>query len=472
MLDQLKNIVGATGILSSPSDMKGYLEDWRGRYRGDAICVVLPSTTDQVAAIVRLCYQTGTPVVPQGGNTSLCGGAVPSSLLPPPLIISLQRMRHVRSVDAVNNTLCVDAGCTLSQVQETAFKHERLYPISFGAEGSCQIGGTISTNAGGTGVLLYGNTRDNVLGLEVVLPDGRIWNGLNALHKNNTGYDLKQLFIGAEGTLGIVTAATLKLHPLTRVRSVAWLAVPDPTSALRVFELFRETSKQALSGFELMNSLQVELVLEHVSDRRAPIEASAWHVLVELSNTIDQTTIDEAMENILAQSLEAGYLLDAVIATSETQCAAMWEFRHSISEANRKGGVGLTSDTAVPVSALPVFIENASIAVRAIVPNLRIAIVSHLGDGNVHFIPYFSHAEWALVTNKKEVTDEIRRAVNDSAVSLNGTFSAEHGIGQMLIGEMSRYKSSVELELMHAIKRCLDPSGIFNPGRLLPPEAK
>lgn len=469
MLDELSAIVGPTGLLTAPAEMGGFLEDWRGRYRGPALCVVLPSTTEQVAAIVRLCAGTGTRVLPQGGNTSLCGGAVPDADGPLPVIVGLQRMRRIRAVDPVNDAICVDAGVPLAAVQESAAGHGRLYPVSLGAEGSCQIGGTIATNAGGTGVLRYGNTRENVLGLEVVLPDGQVWDGLNALRKNNTGYDLKHLFIGSEGTLGIVTGAVLKLHPLPTARSVAWLAAADPAAALEVFGLFRASCETRLSGFEIMNDAQVAMVIEHVPDRRPPLRPAGWHVLVELSDTGDQASLDATMEGVLGEALARGLLGDAVIGASEAQRGAMWEFRHSVSEANKKGGVGLTSDTAVPISAVPDFIANATAAVRAVVPDLPVVIVGHMGDGNIHFIPFFSRPRWDALHDRDAVATRIRRAVNDAAAALGGTFSAEHGIGRTLTAEMARYKPPVEIGLMQAVKRSLDPGGLFNPGRLLPP---
>jgi FAD/FMN-containing dehydrogenase len=469
LVDALRAIVGEGGSLTAPGEMDAFTEDWRGRYRGSAICVALPANTQQVAATVRLCAEAGVPVLAQGGNTSLCGGAVPDAAGPQPVIINLQRMRRIRSVDPSNNAMCVDAGCVLAAVQQAAVENGRLYPVSLGAEGSCQIGGAIATNAGGTGVLRYGNMRDNVLGLEVVLPDGSVWDGLYALRKNNTGYDLKHLFIGSEGTLGIVTGAVLKLHPLPTARSVAWLGVASPKAALDVLSLFRASWDARLSAFELLDENQVALVAKHVSGRRCPLtRPSGWHVLVELSDTSDAAVLDEAMQAVLERAFERGLIADAVVGTSEAQRGAMWEFRHSVSEANKKGGVGLTTDCAVPVSAVPTFIETATETVRAIVPGLPMVIVAHLGDGNAHFIPFFSFAQWEAMAEKDAVAQRIRRAVNDVAVALGGTFSAEHGIGCTLIEEMARYKSPVEIAMMQAVKNVFDPKNLFNPGRLLP----
>jgi FAD/FMN-containing dehydrogenase len=469
LVDSLKEILGPSGLLVAPEEMHGFTEDWRGRYRGSAICVALPANTQQVAATVKLCAEAGMPVLAQGGNTSLCGGAVPNAIGGAPVIINLQRMRRIRSIDAGSNAICVDAGCVLAAVQEAATESSRFFPVSLGAEGSCQIGGTIATNAGGTGVLRYGNMRDNVLGLEVVLPDGSVWDGLSALRKNNTGYDLKHLFIGSEGTLGIVTGAVLKLHPLPTARSMAWLGVAAPQAALDILNLFRVSCEARLSAFELMDENQVALVVKHVPGRRCPLtEASAWHVLVELSDTSNGAALDEAMHEVLERAFARGFIADAVVGTGETQRAAMWEFRHSVSEANKKGGVGLTTDCAVPVSAVPAFITAASQAVRSIAPDLPIVTVAHLGDGNVHFIPFFNFGQWDAIADKDAFAQRVRRAVNDAAVALGGTFSAEHGIGQTLIEEMARYKPPVEIALMQTIKHAFDPQNLFNPGRLLP----
>ena len=469
LVDELTKIVGQKGVLTGAEDTAPFLEDWRGRYRGQALCVVLPASTDQVSAIVKRCSETGTRVLAQGGNTSLCGGATPDAGDVPLVVIGLQRMRSVRSIDPANNTICVDAGCVLTVVQQTAIDNDRLYAVSLGSEGSCQVGGTIATNAGGTGVLRYGNTRDNVLGLEVVLPDGSIWDGLRSLRKNNTGYDLKHLFIGSEGTLGIITGAVLKLHPLPSARSVAWLGVTSPQMALDILGLFRATCDARLSAFELMDENQIAMVVEHVPGRRCPIgDTACWHVLVELSDTCDAAMLDDAMQGVLERALERGLVADAVVGANETQRSAMWEFRHSVSEANKKGGVGLTTDCAVPVSAVPAFIASATDAVRAIVPDLPVLIVAHVGDGNVHLIPFFSFGRWKAVSDQNVLAERIRRAVNDAAATLGGTFSAEHGIGRTLTAEMSRYKPAVEIALMQAVKHAVDPKNLFNPGRLLP----
>lgn len=469
LLDALTQALGTDAILHSDADTAGYTEDWRGRYKGPALCVALPGNTQQVADIVRLCNAHATPVLPQGGNTSLCGGAVPDADGKPPVIVNLARMRKIRRVDAANNSMEVEAGCVLATVQQAAAAEGRLYPISLGAEGSCQIGGTIATNAGGTGVLRYGNTRDNILGLEVVLPDGGIWNGMTALRKNNTGFDLKHLFIGAEGTMGIVTAAVLKLHPLPTAHAVAWLAPDSPQAALDILGLFQRACGSRLSAFEMIDSNQLDIVMTHVPGRKNPLAgAHPWHVLVELSDTGSGAELQDLLQQILEQASEQDLLHDAVIASNDTQRAALWEVRHSVSEGNKKAGVGLTTDSAVPVASVPHFIEAATAAVRRLVPDLPVLIVAHLGDGNVHFIPFFTFDAWHALPQRDAMAAEIRRAVNDVADALGGTFSAEHGVGRTSLAEMAHYKSPVELAMMRALKSTFDPANLFNPGRLLP----
>ena len=420
--------------------------------------------------MVRICADHAVPVVAQGGNTSLCEGAVPRAAEPASIVINLRRMRRVRSVDVANNSIEVEAGCVLAAVQQAAAEHGKLYPVSLGAEGSCQIGGNIATNAGGTSVLRYGNTRENVLGLEVVLADGRIWDGLYRLRKNNTGFDLKHLFIGSEGTLGIITAATLRLHPLPLARAVAWLALESPQAALAMLGRFQQRCGGVLSAFEMMNATQLQIVVDHVPGRRAPLPTShAWHVLVELADTSSEQPLIAALEEVLAQGVEAGEVQDAVIAASGAQCASFWEVRHSVSEGNKKAGMGINTDCAVPVAAVPEFIERATNAAHSALPGVPIIVVAHLGDGSVHFIPLASFEQWRSFPNAEETAHRVKHLVNEVAHQLRGTFSAEHGIGQVLTQEMQQFKPAVELDLMRGIKSLLDPLSLFNPGRLLPP---
>ena len=469
LLASLQTELGADAVLSAEADLDGFTEDWRGRFKAPALCVALPSTAAQVSAVVRLCAAHGVPVLPQGGNTSLCGGAVPASEGVRPVIVNLSRMRRIRSIDAANGSMEVEAGCVLKTVQDAAAAEQRLFPVSLGAEGSCQIGGNLSTNAGGTGVLRYGNARDNVLGLEVVLADGTIWNGLRALRKDNTGLDLKHLFIGTEGTLGIITAATLKLHPLPTHHALAWFAPVDPAAALRILGMFQTACGSRLNAFEMINRRQLELVIEHVPERRNPLgELHDWHVLVELADTRGGEEMAELLQHTLEQAADAGLIVDAVFASNDTQRAALWEIRHSVSEANKKAGVGLTTDCAVPVSAVPAFIEQSTRAVHAIIPGLDILIVAHLGDGNAHFIPFFTFDAWREFPDPVAMATAMRHCVNEVAHELHGTFSAEHGVGQTGLSEMAHYKSAIELTLMRAVKQALDPHQLFNPGRLLP----
>ncbi|EYS93922.1 2-hydroxyacid dehydrogenase [Cupriavidus sp. SK-4] len=466
---KLKDLLGPDAVLTEPADVAAYIEDWRGRYTGPALCVVLPASTAQVAAVVQAAAQANVPVLPQGGNTSLCGGAVPAPDGTPPIVISLARMRRIRAIDAANNSMEVEAGCVLAAIQQAAAEQGRLYPVSLGAEGSCQIGGNIATNAGGTGVLRYGNTRDNVLGLEVVLPDGQVWNGLYRLRKNNTGLDLKHLFIGSEGTLGVITAATLKLHPLPTAHAMAWLAVRTPQAALEMLGRFQQRCGATLSAFEMLNHVQLQIVLDHVPGRRAPLPAShPWHVLVELADTGRRELLDEVLQEVLEQGAAAGLVDDAVVAASGAQREAMWQVRHSVSEGNKKAGLGLNTDCAVPVSAVPQFIERATAAAHAVLPDLPIIVVAHLGDGNVHFIPLVPFPQWQALPGRDAVAARIKHAIDQVAYELGGTFSAEHGIGQVLTEEMAQFKPAVEIAMMHGIKRMLDPRDLFNPGRLLP----
>jgi FAD/FMN-containing dehydrogenase len=469
IVPQLQSLLGHDAVLTAQADTAAYVVDWRGRYRGAACCVVLPSSTEQVAQVVRLCAQAGVPMVPQGGNTSLCEGAVPRDSGEPAVVISLARMRSVRSIDVANNSMVVDAGCVLAAIQQAAAEHGRLYPVSLGAEGSCQIGGNIATNAGGTGVLRYGNTRDNVLGLEVVLADGRIWNGLHGLRKNNTGIDLKHVFIGSEGTLGVITGATLKMHPLPTSHALAWMAVETPQAALDMLGRAQQGCGGVLSAFEMMNAVELQIVLHHVPGRRAPVAAThPWHVLVELADTGGEQVLDDALQELLEQGAAAGLVRDAAVAASGAQRAAFWEVRHSVSEGNKKAGMGVNTDCAVPVSAVPAFIERATAAAHGIVPGVPIIVVAHLGDGNVHFIPLIGFDQWRALGDPDATAHAIKHAVNVVAHELGGTFSAEHGIGQVLTQEMALFKPAVEIEMMRGIKSLLDPQELFNPGRLLP----
>ena len=456
-------------MLTEPADLDAYLTDVRGRYKGDAACVVRPRSTEEVAAVVAVCIANSTPIQPQGGNTSLCGGSVPFAG-GRGVILSLSRMRRIRSIDAGNNSITVEAGCVLADVQRAAVDAGRFYPVSLGAEGSCQIGGNIATNAGGTGVLRYGNTRENVLGLEVVLPDATVWHGLRGLRKDNTGFDLKHLFIGSEGLLGVITAATLKLHPLDTHHIATWLAPVSIDAAVELLALFQASLGPRLTAFEIMNAAQLEIVLKHAPDRRSPLDpARPWHLLAELGDASDETALRTSLENLLQTALTDGLISDAAVASNEAQRAAMWTLRHGVTDANKMWGRGITHDIAVPVSQIPEFMRRVSPALEQKFAGIRIVIVGHLGDGNLHFVPMFTHAAWSAFPDPEAVTDEVHRLTYGVATELGGSFSAEHGIGQYLVGEMRQYKSEVELALMRSVKRALDPKGLFNPAKVIPP---
>jgi FAD/FMN-containing dehydrogenase len=472
LIDQLRHLIGATHVLTEPADVAPFVEDWRGRYRGEVLAVVHPASTQEAAAVVTACAQVGVRVIPQGGHTSMVGGATPVGARrdngTAPVVVTLNRMNRIREVDAVGNTLIADAGCILQTVQESADAHGRLYPVTLGAEGSCQIGGNVSTNAGGTGVLKYGNTREQVLGLEVVLPDGRIWDGLRALRKDNTGYNLKHLFIGGEGTLGIVTAVAMRLHPKPARTATAWLTFDHVDNALSCLAEFQSIAGDRIAGYELLNQAQLRAVLAHFPDVRLPTDPeSPYAVLVELSDTYVKADLEGLLQDVLSGLAERGLLRDAAIAASESQRAAFWHIRHSISESNRKAGMGLSTDVAVPVKSLAVFIDQASRAVQSRWPALEIVLVAHMGDGNVHFIPRFSFEQWAQLPQPFETADAVRATVHDVAIALGGTFSAEHGVGHVLVDELVRLRSPLELELMQRIRTAFDPQGLMNPGKLL-----
>ena len=472
LIDALRAVVGETHLLTAHADMAPFAEDWRRRYRGEPLCVVLPGSTDEVSQIVRLCAEAGVAVLPQGGNTGLVGAATPIGARrddgSAPVLVALRRLNRIREVDTLGNTVVVEAGCVLQTLQQAAADHGRLYAVTLGAEGSCQIGGNVSTNAGGTGVIKYGATRDQVLGVELVLPDGRVWDGLRALRKDNTGYALRHLVCGAEGTLGIVTAVSLRLHPKPAVWASAWLTMESVDAALQCLAALQASAGERICAYELLNQKQMQTVVAQIPEIRLPTDPEApYAVLLELSDTYAKADLGALLQDALAGLFEAGWLRDAAVAASEAQRAAFWKIRHSVSEANRKSGMGLSTDVAVPVRSLPAFIAQASEAVRARYPQAEIVLVSHMGDGNVHFIPWFSFEDWSRFADQSAVADEVRGIVHDVANALGGTFSAEHGVGHVLVGELERLRPPVELELMRRIRAAWDPQGLFNPGKLL-----
>ena len=471
-LDTLRAAVGAANLLTDAHDTAPFTEDWRKRYRGEVLAVALPASTAEVAAVVRACAAAGVVVVPQGGHTGLVGGATPVGARrddgTAPVVVALRRMNRIRDVDPIGNTLVAEAGCVLENVQRAADDAGRLYGVTFGAQGSCMIGGTVSTNAGGTGVLKYGTTRDQVLGLEVVMPDGRVWNGLRTLRKDNTGYALKHLFIGAEGTLGIVTAVAVRLHPKPSSMAAAWLTLDSVENALVCLARMQSVAGDRICAWELLNRAQLRTVVAHTTDLRLPTDPDApYAVLVELADTYGGANLDALLEEVLGALAGDGRIRDAAIAASQAQRESFWRIRHNISQSNVKAGMGLTADVAVPVKSLAAFIDNASRAVQALYPNLEIVLVSHMGDGNVHFIPRFSFEDWAKVPDQPAVAQQVRARVHDEAMALGGTFSAEHGVGHVLVDEMARLRDPVELDLMRQVRNAWDPEGRMNPGKVL-----
>ncbi len=462
---EIEAVVGPAGIVRDAERIGGYLSDWRNAYRGKAALIVRPANTEEVAAVVRLSNEYGMALVPQGGNTGLCGGSIPDET-GNQVVLSLTRMTRIRHIDPANETITVEAGVILQSLQEAAAEAGRLFPLSLGAEGSCTVGGNLATNAGGTAVLRYGNMRDLTLGLEVVLPDGQIWNGLRGLRKDNTGYDLKHLFIGSEGTLGIITAAVLKLYPAVRSTTTAWVALPSASAAVELIGVIRGLCGDRLTGFEMMSRQSVDFVLRHVSGCRDPFtEPHPWYVLIELSDTQPDAPLNELLEAGIGEALERGWVIDAVIAASEAQVAALWAMREGISEAQNHEGPSLKHDISVPVSCIPAFIETTDQRLQEHFPGVRIVAYGHVGDGNLHYnISKPISSDDAFFKAQHEA---IMQLIYDATTGFNGSISAEHGIGQAKRNAAQHYKDPLELELMRAIKTALDPKGLMNPGKVL-----
>ncbi len=447
----LAEIVGAKNVLTADNDTAPYTTDWRKQYSGASEAVVRPASTAEVSGVVRLCASERVAIVPQGGNTGLSGGSVPTGRQRE-IVLSLARMNRIREIDALNDTLTAEAGCVLADLQRAASDAGRLFALSLAAEGSCQIGGNLSTNAGGVNVLRYGNARDQVLGLEAVLPDGRVWDGLRGLRKDNTGYDLKQLFIGAEGTLGVITAAVLKLHPKPTASATAWIAVENPQRAVELLSHMKKVCGDRLTAYEILSRTCVDAVLAQRREIRDPLPGSAWQVLVELADG----GASEPLHEWLAQALDTNLVADAVMAKSDAESKALWRIRESVPEA-QFGNV--KHDISVVVSKVPEFIRRAEEALHAAFPQAPIYCFGHVGDGNLHY----NVGDAALLARREEVN----RIVYDLVAALGGSISAEHGLGQLKRGEISRHKGALELELMRSVKRALDPHGIMNPGKVL-----
>ncbi|HSG77641.1 MAG TPA: FAD-binding oxidoreductase [Burkholderiales bacterium] len=438
-------LVGEKHVLTEPRDTVAYTTDWRKQYNAPAECVVRPASTAEVAAVVALCARESLAIVPQGGNTGLCGGSVPSGTRRE-VVLSLSRLNRIRSIDALNDTLTAEAGCVLAEVQRAADAAGRLFALSLAAEGSCQIGGNLSTNAGGVNVLRYGNAREQVLGLEVVLPDGRVWDGMRALRKDNTGYDLKQLFLGAEGTLGVITAAVLKLHPKPAAQASAWIGLASPAHAVALLAHLHAQIGERISAFELVSRRCLEAVLAYDRAARDPLPRShAWYVLAQF---------DQALEPEMLAG--APQVEDAVLASSTAQAQALWRIREFIPEAQF---ANVKHDVSVPVSRVPDLIERADAALQAAFPGTPIYAFGHIGDGNIHY----NVGDEALLARREEVN----RLVYGVVAALEGSISAEHGLGQLKRESIRRHKDALELELMRAVKRALDPQDLMNPGKVL-----
>jgi FAD/FMN-containing dehydrogenase len=463
-LDRLKDAVGAKGFSENPDEIAPHLEEWRGKYKGTSPLLLKPATAAEVSSILRICNETGTPIVTQGGNTGLVGGQIPFH---GEVLLSTQRLNRIRTLDESGATLTVEAGVTLAQVQQAASEKNFLFPLSLASEGSCTIGGNIATNAGGTHVLRYGMTRALVLGLEVVLANGTVLDMLRALLKDNTGYDLKQNFIGSEGTLGVVTAATLRLFPKPDVSVVAFAAVPSPTEAVKLLGLLQGRTGGMLSAFELIPRVALEFVTRHVEGTRDPLEApSPWYVLMEATGG-RESNLAATFEHDLEDAIKAGSVTDAVVASSAAQAAALWKLRESISESQKREGASIKHDISVPVASIPDFLAKATPAVQALLPGARAVSFGHLGDGNLHF--NFNSAQAGDDPAFLARWDEVQQAVHDIVKEFGGSISAEHGIGAMKVAQLPRYKGHEELDAMRAIKAAFDPKGILNPGKLIPP---
>jgi FAD/FMN-containing dehydrogenase len=453
-------------LLEGADAMAPFLTDWRRKWTGQALAVAQPDTAEGVAAVLRWCREHRVAVVPQGGNTGLSGGATPAAE-GRNLVLSTARLQRIRAVDPVGHTITVEAGVTLQQVQEAAQAADRLFPLSLAAQGTCTIGGNLATNAGGVQVLRYGNARDLCLGLEVATAEGELWDGLRALRKDNTGYDLRDLFIGSEGTLGVITAAVLKLFPRPAAQVAAWVAVPSPAAALALLALAQQRLASELTAFELISETCLQLVLHHVHAARRPLaEASPWYVLLEVSNAHSEVAATAAIEGLLEAALEAGHASDAALSASVAQFRSLWALREDISESQGAEGPTIKHDIALPIARIPAFIDATGAAIARHHPSLRLVVFGHLGDGNLHYnlSPPAGGMDRAAFA---ALEAPLNRLVHDAVHEAGGSISAEHGLGVLRRDEAARYKTAVERRLMHSLKRALDPLNLMNPGKLL-----
>jgi FAD/FMN-containing dehydrogenase len=466
LCDELAAVVGDRHVIAPGRDQESYVVDWRGRYRGRARAVVKPGSTQEVAAIVKLCAHRGIAITPQGGNTGMCGAATPDDG-ERNIVMRLDRMRSIRNVSPLANTITVEAGCILAEIQAAAAAADRYFPLSLGAEGSCQIGGNISTNAGGTAVLRYGPMRDLVLGIEAVLPDGQVFNGLRALRKDNTGYDLKQLFIGAEGTLGIITAAVLKLFAPPRSSALALLKLQSVEQALEVMRLLRGAVGDRLGSLEIMSRGQIEVIAETVPQVAIPFDLSTpWYLIVELTDALAGVDLRAPLVAVLEQGFEAGLVDDAIVASSEAQAKAIWAVRHSVSEGNKRSGYVVSHDSAVPLERQAIFAANVERRIVAAVPHARVVMHGHIGDGNIHMIAILDRAHCTDTDATAALVRQINEIVDDETAAQDGAISAEHGIGLTNRGRLARVTDPFEIELMKRIKVLIDPANLMNPGKI------
>lgn len=462
LIETLKARLGDAYVLTAASDLEGHVTETRGLYRGEAVAVARPGNRDEVAFVLQECARAGVPVVPHGGNTGLVGGGVPFGAV----VLSLARLDRIREIDPVNATITVEAGCILKAVQDAADAAGYLFPLSLASEGSCRIGGNLATNAGGTAVLRYGNMRELTLGLEVVTADGRVWDGLNGLRKDNTGYDLKDLFIGSEGTLGIITAAVLKLFPKPHARVTAFIGCASPSDALKVFQRLREAAGDQLTAFEYIPEFGLEIVLKHLAGAVRPLaEKHNSYALIELSSPQKDADLQSRLEAALGEAFEEGLVQDAVFGSSEAQSRALWTLRESLSEVQGREGGSIKHDVAVPVSRVAEFIDVATKACEAEMPGVRVCAFGHFGDGNIHF-----NLSQPVGMDKGEYLAQwgrFNRVVHDIVHGMRGSIAAEHGIGLIKRDELLHYKDAVALDLMRSVKRALDPQNLLNPGKVV-----
>ncbi len=465
LLDRFAAIVGERHALRAAADIEPYVTERRGRFPGVTPLVLRPGSVDEVSRIVKLATETGTAIVPQGGNTGLVGAQVPDRS-GTQIVLSLSRLNRIREIDTLSNTATVEAGVILEKLHEAADAAGRLFPLSLGSQGSCEIGGNLSSNAGGTGVLAYGNARELCLGVEVVLPTGEVFDDLRKLKKDNTGYDLKDLFVGAEGTLGIITAAVLKLFPKPKGREVAWVGLSSPEAALELFSRATDQAGSGLTAFELISDMVLGFAVRHVPDTMRPLQSEwPWHVLIEISSGRSAEDARQLMEEVLTSGFEAELVGDAVIAANLSQAGAFWRLRESLSDAQRPEGGSIKHDISVPVVSVPPFIERAGRAVVSICPEARIACFGHMGDGNLHY--NISQPAGGDTEAFLDLYPAMNKAVHDIVREMNGSISAEHGIGQMKRDELIATTQPIAIDLMRRVKAAFDPAGIMNPGKVI-----